>query len=56
VRPSPGVWRIRSITGAAAVLGICKLRFSTAVLAFGKFRLGLGPRELQTLALVILVF
>ena len=56
VAPSPGMWRMRSITGAGAVLGICKLAFSTAALAVGKFRLGLGPRELQTLALVILVF
>ena len=40
--PSPSVWRMRNITAAAIVLGVCKLGFSTAMLAFGKFRLGLG--------------
>jgi H+-transporting ATPase len=54
--PSPGVWRMRSITGAGVVLGACKLGFSTAVIAVGKYRLGLSPGELQTLAFVTLVF
>lgn len=54
--PSPCRWRMRSITGAAIVLAACKLAFSLAVLAIGKFRLGLNPGELQTLALVTLVF
>jgi H+-transporting ATPase len=54
--PSPGVWRMRNITGAGVVLGACKLGFSTAVIAFGKYRLGLSPGELQTLAFVTLVF
>ena len=54
--PSPSVWRMRNITAAAVVLGLCKLGFSTAVLAFGKFQLGLHPAELQTLAFVTLVF
>jgi H+-transporting ATPase len=54
--PSPSAWRMRDITGAGIALGVCKLAFSTAVLAFGKYRLGLSPGELQTLALVILVF
>jgi H+-transporting ATPase len=54
--PSPGKWRMRNITGAAIILGMCKLGFSTALLAFGKFRLGLGAGELQTLAFVTLVF
>jgi H+-transporting ATPase len=53
---SPSRWRMRNITGAAVVLGVCKLGFSTAVLAFGKFQLGLGPDELQTLAFLTLVF
>ena len=39
--PFPSVWRMRNITAAAVVLGLCKLGFSTAVLAFGKFQLGL---------------
>jgi H+-transporting ATPase len=54
--PSPSRWRMRNITAAAVVLGVCKLGFSTAVLAFGKFQLGLGPGELQTLAFVTIVF
>jgi H+-transporting ATPase len=54
--PSPGIWRMRNITAAAVVLGACKLGFSTAVLAFGKYQLGLGTGELQTLAFVTLVF
>jgi H+-transporting ATPase len=54
--PSPGVWRMRSVTGAAIVLGACKLGFSTAVLAIGKYELGLGPGALQTLAFVTLIF
>jgi H+-transporting ATPase len=54
--PSPAVWRMRGVTGAAIVLGVCKLGFSTAVLAIGKYELGLGPGALQTLAFVTLVF
>ncbi len=53
--PSPSVWRMRNITGAALVLGLCKLAFSTGVLALGRFRFGMGPVELQTLAFVTLV-
>jgi H+-transporting ATPase len=52
----PSVWRMRNITAAAVTLGACKLAFSTAILAAGKFRLGFGPAELQTLAFVTLVF
>jgi H+-transporting ATPase len=52
---SPSVWRMGGITRAAAVLGACKLAFSTSILAFGKFRLGLGVGELQTLAFATLV-
>jgi len=54
--PSPSLWRMRNITGAAVVLGVCKLGFSTAVLAFGQYQLGLGAAELQTLAFVTIVF
>ena len=54
--PSPSAWHMRNITAAAAVLGVCKLGFSTAALTFGKFKLGLGPGELQTLAFATLVF
>jgi H+-transporting ATPase len=54
--PTPSVWHMRNITAAALALGACKLIFSTGLLAFGKFRLGFGPAELQTLAFVTLVF
>jgi H+-transporting ATPase len=54
--PSPSVWRMRNITSAAVVLGACKLGFSTAMLAVGKFQLGFSPGELQTLAFITLVF
>jgi len=54
--PTPSRWRMRRITAAGIVMGVCKLGFSTAVLAFGKYQLGLGAGELQTLAFVTLVF
>jgi H+-transporting ATPase len=54
--PSPSVWRMGNITIAAVVLSVCKLGFSTVMVAFGKYHLGLGAAELQTLALVTLVF
>jgi H+-transporting ATPase len=54
--PSPSIWRMRNITAAAVVLGACKLGFSTSILAFGKFRLGLEAGELQTLSFITLVF
>lgn len=54
--PSPSVWRMRNITAAAVVLGVCKLSFSTAILAIGKFQFEFGPGELRTLAFITLVF
>jgi H+-transporting ATPase len=54
--PSPSVWRMPSITAAAVLLGVCKLTFSLATLAYGKFQLGLEADALQTLAFVTLVF
>ncbi|MCZ8548155.1 HAD-IC family P-type ATPase [Mesorhizobium qingshengii] len=54
--PSPSKWRMPNITAAAVVLGVFKLGFSTAVLEIGKFQLGLGSQELQTLAFITLVF
>jgi H+-transporting ATPase len=58
VRPSPmpNSWRIGNLTMAGAVLGICLLAFCSAVLAVGKFEMGLGIAELRTLAFVALVF
>jgi len=54
--PAPSVWRMRSVTKAAIVLGACKLAFSTTILALGKSRLALDPGALRTLAFVTLVF
>ena len=54
--PVPSAWRMRNVTAFAVALGVCKLGFSTAVLVFGKLRLGLGPAQLQTLAFVTLLF
>ncbi|HUI12246.1 MAG TPA: plasma-membrane proton-efflux P-type ATPase [Xanthobacteraceae bacterium] len=54
--PTPSQWRMSNITGAAIVLGVCKLAFSTAMLAMAKYWLGLGSAALQTFAFVTLVF
>jgi H+-transporting ATPase len=58
VRPSPmpNAWRIGKLTIAGVFMGICELVFCTAVLAIGKFRLGLGIETLRTLAFVAIVF
>ncbi len=58
VRPSPmpNAWRIGNLTIAGGVMGGCLLLFCTAVLAIGKFRMGLGIEALRTLAMVTLVF
>ncbi|MGD0024256.1 MAG: HAD-IC family P-type ATPase, partial [Xanthobacteraceae bacterium] len=54
--PSPSLWRMRNVTAAAIVLGACKLAFSTAMLALGKYQFGLGPTALQTFAFVTVLF
>src|SRR5579863_10374606 len=58
VRPSktPNSWQIGRITSASAVLGLCFLAFSTAMLAVGKYELHLGIEALQTLCAVGIVF
>ena len=58
VRPSPkpNAWRIGKLTIAGIFMGISELIFCTAVLAFAKFRLGLGIEALRTLAFVAIVF
>jgi H+-transporting ATPase len=58
VRPSPmpNAWRIGKLTIAGGVMGGCLLLFCTAVIATGKFRMGLGIEALRTLAMVALVF
>ena len=54
--PMPSRWRMRNITAAAVILGLCKLAFTTTMLVFGTFRLGLHAGELHTLAFVTLIF
>jgi H+-transporting ATPase len=52
----PNSWRIGRITGASAILGSCFLAFCTAVLAVGKFEMGLGIEALRTLSVVAIVY
>jgi H+-transporting ATPase len=58
VRPSPmpSAWRVGNLTVAGVFMGISELVFCTAVLAFGKFRLGLGIEALRTLAFLVIVY
>jgi H+-transporting ATPase len=58
VRPSPmpNSWQIGKLAIAGVVMGIGQLAFSTAVLAFGKYRLGFDIDTLRTLAFVVIVF
>jgi len=58
VRPSemPNAWQISRITSAGVILGACFLVFCTAVLAVGKFELGLGIDALRTLSVVAIVY
>jgi len=53
---SPSTWHMRKVTGASILLGLCKLGFSTAMLAVAKYRLGLGVPQLQTFAFVTVLF
>ncbi len=46
----------RQLTIAGVFMGVSELVFCTAVLAIGKFRLGLGIETLRTLAFVVIVF
>ena len=58
VRPSekPNAWQIGRITSAGVVLGVFFLAFCTAILAFGKFEMGLGVETLRTLSVVGIVY
>jgi H+-transporting ATPase len=58
VRPAaaPSGWRIGRLTLAGIVMGGCFLAFCTGSLLLGKYVLGLGIGQLQTLAAVTLVF
>jgi H+-transporting ATPase len=57
VRPSqqPNAWRVGNLTLAGVFMGSSELVFCVAVLAIGKFHLGLGIEALQTLAFLALV-
>jgi len=54
--PTPNAWRVGKLTTAGVFMGSFELIFCIGVLAFGKFRLGLGPDELRTLAFLVVVF
>ncbi len=58
VQPSemPNSWRIGRITGASAILAGFFLAFCTAILAVGKFEMGLGIEALRTLSVVAIVY
>jgi len=58
VRPSerPNVWHVGRITYAGVILGGCFLAFCTAVLAVGKYKMGLGVEALRTLSVVAIVY
>ena len=58
VRPSPqpNAWRVGNLTLAGVFMGIAELGFCAAVLAVGKYRLGLGIEALRTLSFLALVF
>lgn len=54
--PSPNAWKIRSLTGAGALMGVGELGFCTAILAYGKYAMNLDLNTLRTLAFVAIVF
>jgi H+-transporting ATPase len=58
VEPSkmPNSWRIGRITAASAILASFFLVFCTAILAVGKFEMGLGIEALRTLCVVAIVY
>jgi len=54
--PLPNTWRIGNLTLAGAIMAIGYLAFSIAILAVGKYKMGLGTGALQTLAFITLEF
>lgn len=54
--PQPNVWRIGKLTVAGGITGLGLLLFCSAVLAHGHFTMKLGAEQLDTLALLALVF
>jgi H+-transporting ATPase len=53
---TPNAWHIRSLTVAAALMGIGELVFCTAILAYGKYAINMDLNALRTLAFVTIVF
>jgi H+-transporting ATPase len=58
VRPStrPNSWKIGRITIASAILALFFLAFCTTIIAIGQFKLRLSISEVQTLAVVALIY
>jgi len=58
VRPStrPNAWKIGRITIASAILALFFLAFCTTIIAIGQFKLRLSISEVQTLAVVALIY
>jgi H+-transporting ATPase len=54
--PKPNAWRIGNLTLAGVFMGVSELIFFLAVLAIGKYRLGLAIEGIQTLAFLAVVF
>jgi H+-transporting ATPase len=54
--PLPNAWRIGNLTLAGVCMGCAELAFCSAVLAYGKLRLGLGLEALRSLAFLAIVF
>lgn len=55
VAQRPAAWQLAAITVMAIVFGLCKLAFSTAVLAAGTYALNLDLDHLRTLAFTVLI-
>ena len=58
VHPSskPNAWHVDNITILGVALALCNVLFCSAVVAFGRYDLGLDPARLQTLASLTLSF
>jgi H+-transporting ATPase len=54
--PTPNAWRIGALTIAGVFTGVSELVFCAAILAFARFRMGLGIEALRTVAFVAIVF
>ncbi len=52
----PNVWRVGALTAAGVAIGLAQLGFCIALVLAGRFRLGLDPERLRSLAFVSLVF